>query len=115
MELVISVEVRLGGRSLGTREVMRVCRDEYDVRMEDVGLSLAEGKEVVQAIQQEFVTNQIVLVSAIDKSCEQCGRDKRTRISGPARSRRCSAVLRRAAIDTSSVDAYRDVASTHWP
>lgn len=79
MELVISVEVRLGGRSLGAREVMRVCRDEYDVRIEDVGLSLAEGKDILQAIQQEFVTNQIVLVSAADKSCDQCGRDKRNK------------------------------------
>ncbi len=76
MEFIVSVETKLGNRSLGVTEVMRVYRDEHDVQPEDVGLSLDEGKAVIQEVQHQIVTDQIILVSAMAKVCEHCGREK---------------------------------------
>ena len=43
MEFIVSDETKLGNRSLGVKEVMRVYRDEDDLQPEDIGLSLDEG------------------------------------------------------------------------
>ncbi len=76
MEFIVSVKTKLGNRSLGVTEVMRVYRDEYDVQPEDVGLSLDEGKAVIQEVQHQIVTDQITVVSGMAKVCEHCGQDK---------------------------------------
>lgn len=70
MEFIVSVETKLGNRSLGVKEVMRVYRDEDDLQPKDIGLSLDEGKTVIQEVQHQIVTDQVILVSAIAKVCE---------------------------------------------
>jgi hypothetical protein len=77
MEFIASVETKLGRRSLGIKAVMWVCREDYDVQPEDVGLALDEGKAVIREVRQQIDSDQITFVSVIDKVCDHCGREKK--------------------------------------
>jgi hypothetical protein len=52
-------------------------------RAEDVGLSLAEGKDLLAAAQQQIVDAQAAAWSARHRCCESCGRQRRSKGSYP--------------------------------
>jgi hypothetical protein len=60
MRCTIVLEFDDGDGTVGKRvEVMRLHRGAENPTSGDVGLSLAEGKSVVNCIQQEFVAEQL--------------------------------------------------------
>ena len=58
-------------------EVMRFHRPIEDQTPGDVGLSLAEGKSMVNCVQEEFVVEQIERFCASRRSCVDCGVQRR--------------------------------------
>jgi len=55
-------------------EVMRFHRAAGEQAPGDVGLSLAEGKSLLNCVQQQFVVEQIERYCASRRSCADCGR-----------------------------------------
>ncbi len=85
MEFIVTVETKLDGQTIAKDEVVRFYRDEYEVRAEDIGLTLSEGKGAIQEIQHHIVSDQVLVMSAINKFCRHCGceqkeKDLRSRI-----------------------------------
>jgi hypothetical protein len=58
-------------------EVMRLHRATENQTPGDVGLSLAEGKSLVNCVQQEFVVEQIERFCASRRGCVVCGVQRR--------------------------------------
>ena len=58
-------------------ELMRLHRDSADPNAGDVGISLAEGKTLVQSVQQEFVVAQLGRYCAKRRPCPACGTVRR--------------------------------------
>lgn len=58
-------------------EVMRLHRVAENPKRGDVGLSLAEGKSLVNCIQQEFVVEQLQRFCASRRACLACGAHRR--------------------------------------
>jgi hypothetical protein len=78
MRCTIVLEFDNGDGSVGKRvEVMRFHRPVEDQTPGDVGLSLAEGKSLLNCVQQEFVVEQIERFCASRRSCVDCGVQRR--------------------------------------
>jgi hypothetical protein len=74
MRCTIVLEFENGDESLAKRvEIMRFHRPIEDQTPGDVGLSLAEGKSLLNCVQQEFVGEQIERFYASRRSCVECG------------------------------------------
>ncbi|WP_082711677.1 ISKra4 family transposase [Burkholderia singularis] len=58
-------------------EVIRLHRTTSDPTFGDVGLSLAEGKSLINSIQQEFVVEQITCFCTSRRACRACGVPRR--------------------------------------
>jgi hypothetical protein len=74
MRCTIVLEFDNGDGSVVKRvEVRRFHRPTEDQTPGDVGLSLAEGKSLLNCVQQEFVVEQIERFCASRRSCVGCG------------------------------------------
>jgi hypothetical protein len=74
MRCTIVLEFDNGDGSVVKRvEVMRFHRPTEDQTPGDVGLSLAEGKSLLNCVQQEFVVEQIERFCASRRTCVGCG------------------------------------------
>ncbi len=74
MRYTIVLEFDSGDGSVVKRvEVMRFHRSIEDQTPGDVGLSLTEGKSLLNCVQQEFVVEQIERFCASRRSCVDCG------------------------------------------
>src|ERR1700694_745217 len=58
-------------------ELTRLYRDVADPKPGDVGLSLAEGKTLLQTVQQEFAMAQIQQFCELRRTCRACGAARR--------------------------------------
>ena len=58
-------------------ELARLHRDVADPKPGDVGLSLAEGKTLLQTVQQEFAMAQIQQFCELRRKCRACGAPRR--------------------------------------
>ncbi len=63
--------------------MVRFYRDEYEVRAEDIGLTLSEGKGAIQEIQHHIVSDQVLVMSAINKFCRHCGCEQKEKDRKP--------------------------------
>lgn len=79
MEFVVWVETRLAGRTLEVRRVASVSRQAAGIGAEDVGLTLAEGKDVIRAVQERVVNVQTELLEAAARPCSQCDKSQRVK------------------------------------
>ncbi|CAN7799154.1 ISKra4 family transposase [Paraburkholderia hospita] len=78
MRCTIVLEFDNGDGSVVKRvEVMRLHRPIDDQTPGDVGLSLSEGKSLLNCVQQEFVVEQIERFCASHRSCVDCGVQRR--------------------------------------
>jgi len=58
-------------------ELTRLYRDVADPKPGDIGLSLAEGKTLLQTVQQEFAMAQIQQFCELRRTCRACGAPRR--------------------------------------
>ena len=70
-------------------EVLAVERDE--LAMETLGMSLAESKSLLEAVQNSRIAAQAGENLERRRACSHCGRRHTTKDSGAQRSRHCSA------------------------
>ena len=63
MEFIVWVETRLAGKTLGVEEVAKFERCADGIPPEDIGLTLAEGKDLVGQVQRKIVQTQIEILS----------------------------------------------------
>jgi hypothetical protein len=78
MRCTIVLEFDDWDRSVAKRvEVIRFHRPIEDPTPGDVGLSLAEGKSLLNCVQQEFVVEQIERFCKLRRSCADCGVERR--------------------------------------
>ena len=73
MEFRIWVETRLGGHVLERHHVATAERTIYGTAPEEFGLSLEEGKSLVQQVQARIVQTQVDVVAASEKACVFAG------------------------------------------
>jgi hypothetical protein len=59
MEFVIWVETRLAGRTLELRQVASVERSASGIEPEELGLTLQDGKTVLEQVQAKIVQTQV--------------------------------------------------------
>lgn len=74
MRMLVTVEFADAGISNGSRRVTMIYRDPELAEAGDIGLTLAEGKHLLQNIQHEFVTAQAEEIVAAARTCTRCGR-----------------------------------------
>jgi hypothetical protein len=84
MEFIVWVETRLAGKTLGVEEVAKYERCADGIPPEDIGLTLAEGKDLVGQVQRKIVQTQIEILSLAKSLCMHCAgaqhvKDIRTR------------------------------------
>ena len=84
MEFIVWVETRLAGKTLGVEEVAKFERCADGIPPEDIGLTLAEGKDLVRQVQRKIVQTQIEILSLAKSLCMHCAgaqhvKDIRTR------------------------------------
>lgn len=78
MRCTIVLEFDDGDGTVAKRvEVMRLHRATENPTSGDVGLSLAEGKSLVNCVQQEFVVEQLERFCASRRACVACGTPRR--------------------------------------
>ena len=63
--------------SVSRVKLVRLHRDTANPIPGDVGLSLAEGKTVIEAVQQEFVVAQLGQFCERLRTCQGCGAVRR--------------------------------------
>jgi hypothetical protein len=84
MEFVIWVETRIAGRTVDRQEVAKIERPTTLAAMEEVGLTLQDGKTVVREVQRRVVEMQFEVESKLRQHCLNCQslqtiKDSRTR------------------------------------
>jgi hypothetical protein len=65
------------GTAVGRVELMRLHRDAAAPITGDVGMSLIEGKTLLQTVQQEFVVAQLDRYCEERRTCRACGAVRR--------------------------------------
>jgi hypothetical protein len=95
MEYLIWVETRLGGCILERHQVATVERTTSEIAPEAFGLSLEEGKSLVQQVQARIVQTQTDVVAASGRTCSLCNRKQRVK---DVRSRSVRTVFGRIAV-----------------
>ncbi len=73
MEFIVWVETRLAGKTLAVEEVAKVDRCASGIASEEIGLTLQEGKNVLNQVQRTFVQTQIQVQGAACSLCIHCG------------------------------------------
>ena len=84
MEFVIWVETRISDRTFDKQMVAKIERPASLGAMEEVGLTLQDGKTVVKEIQTRIVEKQFKVESKMRRHCWNCQaiqtiKDSRTR------------------------------------
>jgi hypothetical protein len=85
MEWVIQLECRLGDTVLHRRDVATISRESTPLLPEHVGLTLRDGKTVLNAIQRAVVTDQVEVEAAAWRICPHCQQRKRIKDRGTVR------------------------------
>jgi len=103
MEFIVWVETRLDGRTLAIREVAKLERAAYPAGPEELGLTLKDGKTVLEQVQESIVQMQIQVLPVTERPCMHTAiRTKEPGIHGRPGFVRCSARSMSSAADTSS-------------
>jgi len=79
LEFRIWVETRLDDRILERELVSRVERPASGIGPEEIGLTLEEGKAVLQKVQAWIVQTQVDVLGAAHRGCFRCGRNQRVK------------------------------------
>jgi hypothetical protein len=95
MEYLIWVETRFGGCILERHQVATVERTTSEIAPEAFGLSLEEGKSLVQQVQARIVQTQTDVVAASGRTSLLCNRKQRVK---DVRSRSIGTVFGRIAV-----------------
>ena len=74
MRMVVTVEFADAGTRTGKHRVLAVTRNVSYASSGDIGLSLAEAKNMLEYVQQEFVTAQAEELIERARVCVRCGR-----------------------------------------
>jgi len=69
MEFIVWVETHLAGKTLGVEEVEKFERCADRIPPEDIALTLAEGKDLVNQVQRNVVQTQIEIISFAKSLC----------------------------------------------
>jgi hypothetical protein len=77
MEWVIQLECRLGDKVLHRRDVATISRESTPLLPEHVGLTLRDGKTVLNAVQRAVITDQVEVEAAAWWICPHCQQRKR--------------------------------------
>lgn len=89
MEFIVWVETRLAGKTLGFEEVAKLDRCADGIPPEDIGLTLAGGKEVVSQVQRKIVQTQTEILSLEKSLCMHCAGAQHVKDTAHGRSERC--------------------------
>jgi DNA-directed RNA polymerase subunit RPC12/RpoP len=73
MRMLVTVEFVDAGSETGTHDVLVVNRNAEFTESGDVGLSLAEGKQILNFVQHEFITAQAAEITERARICPRCG------------------------------------------
>jgi hypothetical protein len=73
MRMLVTVEFVDAGTKTGTRDVLVVNRNPEFAESGDIGLSLDEGKQILNFIQQEFITAQAAEITERARICPRFG------------------------------------------
>ena len=84
MEFVIWVEIRIAGRAADRQEVAKIERPASLDAMEEIGLTLQDGKTVIKEVQRRVIEMQFEVESKLRQHCLNCQplqsiKDSRTR------------------------------------
>lgn len=82
MRIRIMLQISDDDGAVGAGEEMAVFEKAAE-RPEDIGLSLAEGKALLAAVQHRTVTTQVAGWSRRHRCCEACGRQRRVKGTYP--------------------------------
>jgi hypothetical protein len=82
MRVSVLLQITADDGTVGDARQVIVLEKPTD-RTEDVGLLIAEGKELLAAIQQQVVGAQAAAWSGRHRCCESCGRQRRSKGSYP--------------------------------
>jgi hypothetical protein len=74
MRMVVTVEFADAGIRTGKHRVLAVTRNAGHAASGDIGLTLAEAKNMLEYVQQEFVTAQAEELVERARVCPRCGR-----------------------------------------
>src|SRR5690348_9552343 len=66
------------------RELVTLIRTENEARLETLGLTLAESKQVLHQLQQAVVEQQVDAYLDQQRPCPNCGKKRRLKQSDPA-------------------------------
>ena len=69
MEFVIWVETRIAGRSADIQQVAMVDRPAGIKAAEEIGLSLADGKTIMEEVQRRVVEMQFEVQAKLGQHC----------------------------------------------
>src|SRR5258707_9478839 len=78
MKWTVKLVAELGQGKALEREIATIEREDQ-VSPASIGLTIAEGKSVMEGLQRELVTAQMEQHGAAIQSCQQCGRAFRTK------------------------------------
>ena len=79
----VRILVQIGNQDEATEATELAVFDKAAERLEDVGLSIAEGKNLLAAVQRRIVETQAAAWSARHRNCAICGRRRRNKGSYP--------------------------------
>lgn len=77
MEITIKVECKMGWNETTSTDVMTMTRRTAALELAEIGLTHAEGKAMLKAVQQEIVKQQIHEYSTFFRICPRCLRMRR--------------------------------------
>ena len=73
MQWTIKVEFTPDGGPTRTHEIGRVTRPIADLRPEEIGLTLAEGREILRGIEGRVIGDQVHVYTLCFRRCVHCG------------------------------------------
>ena len=99
MRMTVIVEFADDGSRATRRRAVAVTRDPAQAASGDIGLTLAEGKQLLEYVQHEVVAAQADDLVERARICERCGHRLKTKTSNGAGSIRCSGGFRSPRVD----------------
>jgi hypothetical protein len=78
MKWTVKLVAEVGQGEALEREIATIEREDQ-VSPASIGLTIAEGKSIMEGLQRELVTGQMEQHEAAIQSCQQCGRAFRTK------------------------------------
>jgi hypothetical protein len=91
MKWTIRLEFTPDGNAPRSIDVGTITRPPSDLLPEDVGLTLEEGRQLLQGIEREVIGNQVHAYAACNRRCVAAGNARESRMYAPSASRRFSA------------------------